>query len=739
MSLDTTLAVTEGVREIVKTLVEALVLVMIVVFLFLQSWRATLIPLLAVPVSLVGTFILFPVLGFSVNTLSLFGLVLAIGLVVDDAIVVVEAVERKIEDGLAPKEATIEAMREITGPVVAVALVLASVFVPTAFIPGITGKLFQQFAVTIAVSVLLSAMSALTLAPALCGMLLKPRKQGHGLLAKAFGWFNRAFEHSTDRYVRISGYFVRKIVVTLLLLGIFGAGAAYCGLHLPTSFLPDEDQGYFFVNLQLPNGASLQRTNEVCRKVEKLIASQNGVEHVTTVVGFSLISGVQTTYNGFFFVTLKPWADRTKIMQSYPVIKGKLNLALVPFPQGQVFGFSPPAIPGIGAAGGVTFALEDRSGGDVQHLADNLKIFLNAAKKRPELAQLMTTFDGDVPQVFIDVDRDKAMKQGVKLSDVYHTMAAFMGGAYINNFNYDGRQWPVYIQAEGSARTRADQVKAFYVLNQEGDPVPLSSLVKVEKRLGPEFTLRYNLYRSAQIIANPAPGYSSGEAMNALEETFHQTMPSDMGYSYIGMSFQEMRARNGISASTIFGFSLLFVFLILAALYESWSLPLAVLLCTPVAVCGTLAALYLRRAFENAVFPSILVSTDFDVFAQIGLVMIIGLVAKNAILIVEFAKAESDDGAVPDMAALKAARLRLRPILMTSFAFILGCVPLWVAKGSGAISRQIMGTAVIGGMLAASLIAIFLMPAGFVLVHKFAQAFRHERSGAAAPAAEGAS
>jgi HAE1 family hydrophobic/amphiphilic exporter-1 len=729
ISLDTTLAVSAGIKEIEQTLFEAILLVMLVVFLFLQSWRATLIPLLAVPVSLVGTFIFFPILGFSLNTLSLFGLVLAIGLVVDDAIVVVEAVENKIQQGLAPKQATIAAMGEITGPVIAVALVLSAVFIPTAFVPGITGRMYQQFAVTIAVSVVLSAVIALTLAPALCGLLIRPRKKGRGPLARFFAWFNRVFGRATDRYVSVCGLFARRGVLTLVLIAAFGLAAALFGRKLPSSFLPDEDQGYFFVNLQLPAASSFQRTDEVCRQVEKMISESPGVQDVNTIVGFSLVSGVQTSYSGFFFVTLKNWDERTSLMQNYQVIKGKLNLALYPIADAVAFGFSPPAIPGLGASGGVTFVLEDRTGGDVPYLARNLDIFLTELRKRPELAQINCTFQPVVPQVFMDVDRDKAFMQHVLLSDVYDTMQAFMGGAFVNYFNRFGRQWQVYVQAEGDSRDNAKQVGDFYVRNAEGNPVPLSALVTVRRYAGPEFTMRYNLYRCAQITSNPAPGRSSAEAMAAFEDVFAKSMPSGMGYDYVGMSYQQKRAQQGVPTSAIFGFSLLFVFLILAALYESWTLPLSVLLGTPVAVFGALGTLYLRRAFQSAVYPPILVQMNFDLFAQIGLVMIIGLVAKNAILIIEFAREQHANGMSVEQAALSAARLRLRPIIMTSLAFIMGCFPLWIAKGAGALAREAMGTAVIGGMLAATALAIFVIPACYCLVERFSAWRRHSLPG----------
>ena len=720
ISLDTTLPVTAGIEEMAKTLIEALGLVVVVVFLFLQSWRATLIPLLAVPVSLIGTFIFFPLLGFSINTLSLFGLVLAIGLVVDDAIVVVEAVERHIHEGLPPKAAAFKAMKEITAPVVGVALVLASVFVPTAFIPGITGRLYQQFAVTIAISVLISAFNALTLSPALCALLLRHRGVRTGPLARFFQWFNQLFDRVTKGYISVSAMLIRRTGLALALLVGFGATAILFGQQLPASFLPDEDQGYFYVNLQLPNAASLQRTDEVCRKIENLIAQTPGVQYTTAVAGFSLLSSVQTTYSGFFFVTLKPWGARKKLSEQYQVLKGRLNLKLIKIPEGTAFGFSPPAIPGAGVAGGVTFVLENRIDRGAEFLAHNVDIFLDAARKEPEFGRVITTLLPSVPQVYFEVDREKALSQGVALTDVYNTLQSFLGGSFVNYFNRFGRQWQVYVQADSKSRSNADQVDQFYVRNQSNQAVPLSSLVRVRRGFGPEFTMRYNLYRSAQIQAIPAPGYSSAQVMSALERVFTQTMPAEMGYDYLGMSFQEKKAQQGAPPAFIFGLSLLFVFLILAALYESWWLPVSVLLSTPVAVFGSLGALYLRRTVAAAFLPPILVQIENNVYAQIGLVMIIGLVAKNAILIVEFAKSEYERGAELIEAALAGARLRLRPIVMTSFAFIVGCIPLAFASGSGAVARRVLGTGVVGGMLAASLLAIFLIPAGFCLVERLA-------------------
>jgi hydrophobic/amphiphilic exporter-1 (mainly G- bacteria), HAE1 family len=738
ISLDQTEAVTEGIKEIVQTLLIAIALVILVVYIFLQDWRATLIPMLAVPVSLIGTFVLFPLFGFSINTLSMFGLVLAVGLVVDDAIVVVEGVQRHIEEGLAPKDAARKAMEDLSSPVIAIALVLSSVFVPTAFIPGITGRLYQQFAVTIAISVVLSAFNALTLSPALAGLLLRPKGESHGPLGKFFDWFNRMFGRGTEIYVQLCGGVIRKGVLALVVIAAFGLGAGFFGAHLPSSFLPDEDQGYVLINMQLPNAASLERTSAAARQVEDLLANTPGVQYTTSVVGFSLLSFVRTSYNAFYFVTLKPWSDRKSRAEQYQEINARLNQQLSKLPQGTAFSFSPPAIPGVGTSSGFQFILEDRAGRDVPFLAANLEKFLAAARKRPEIGMVSTTFLPSVPQQFVDVDRAKVLKQGVAINDVYQTIQAFMGGLFINYFNDFGRTWQVYAEAEAPFRSNMQNLGQFYVRNNRGDSVPLSTLVKVESRSGPEFTMRYNEYRSAQINGSAAPGYSSDQATAALEDVFKQTMPREMGFDYMGMSYQEQKAREGLPASVIFGFSLVFVFLVLVALYESWSLPFSVLLGTSGAVCGAFAMLWLRRAVLNVLYPAYTVQIENDVYSQIGLVMLIGLAAKNAILIVDFAKERYEKGMPLVDAVLEGARLRLRPVLMTSFAFILGCVPLWTASGAGSVARQIMGTAVIGGMLAASTVDILLVPAIFYLVETWSGAGKGKEhtptEGPAAPA-----
>jgi HAE1 family hydrophobic/amphiphilic exporter-1 len=706
VALDTTAAVNAGIHEILVTLAIALVLVILVVYIFLQGWRATLIPLIAIPVSLIATFAVFPLLGFSINTLSLFGLVLAVGLVVDDAIVVVEAVEHHIEEGMTPREASFAAMRQVASPVIAIALILTAVFVPTAFIPGITGRLYQQFAVTIAISVIFSAFNALTLSPALCALLLKPKKKSTGPLAKFFDWFNRVFGRATNGYVSTSGWLVRKSGFAILVILVLSAGVVFFGIQLPGGFLPTEDQGYAFVNLQLPAAASLERTTQAAKSVEDALNQVPGVQSITSIVGFSLLSQTQSTYNAFFFVQLKPWDERTSKDEEFTSVQANLARALGGVRQGIAFSFAPPAIPGLGTSGGVSFVLEDRTGkNDQSFLTANLYKYLGALSQRPEIAAAIPTYFPAVPQLYVDVDREKVAQQQVQLSDVYTTMQAFMGGSLVNYFNRFGRQWQTYVEAEGESRTNIDNIGQFYVQAANGNRVPLSAVTSVRRVTGPEFTTRFNEYEAAPVTIVAKPGYSSGQVMKALETTFAQTMPEGMGFDYSGMSFQEHKAQESVPSWVVFALSLLLCFLILAAQYESWSLPFGVLLSTPVAIFGAYLALTLRH-LEN------------DVYAQIGLVMLIGLSAKNAILIVEYAKDEYEKGETIFEAAMNAARLRFRPILMTAFAFILGCLPLWFGSGAGGVSRQILGTVVIGGMLAATLIAVFMVPTTFSIAER---------------------
>lgn len=711
--LDTTKAVTAGIHEITLTLGIALGLVILVVYLFLQGWRATLIPLMAVPVSLIGTFALFPLLGFSINTLSLFGLVLAIGLVVDDAIIVVEATEHHIEQGMRPRDATIKAMEEVGGPVVAIALILAAVFIPTAAIPGITGRLYQQFAVTIAISVLISAFNALTLSPALAALLLKPKDKTRkpGPLQRFFNGFNKLFGKTTDRYVATSNILIHKSGATMIALAVIAIVAVMLGMRLPTGFVPQEDQGYLFAALQLPDAASLQRTDSAAQQVSKALMDTPGIGGVIAVNGFSLLTQTQSTNTAFFFVSLKPWDSRTTKQEQIEAIQTNVQHALSGMNQGLAFTFPPPSIPGVGTSGGVTMILQDRSGNDdPTFLTKNLFAFLGAVSKRPEIAVAVPSYLPAVPQLYADVDREKAITQQVDLASVYTTMQTFMGGYLVNYFNRFGRQWQTYVEAEGDSRTKIDNINQFYVRSANGSQVPLNSLVHVKQITGPEFILRFNEYSSAQLNITGAPGYSSGQVRKALEEAFQQTMPQGMGFSYQGMSYQEQQAEQGVPTWVVFALSLAFVFLILAALYESWTLPFSVLLSTPVAILGAYLALSMR-SLEN------------DIFATIGLIMLIGLSAKNAILIVEFAVANYKKGMSITQSALDAARLRFRPIVMTALAFIFGCLPLWTATGSGAVSRRILGTVVVGGMLLATVIGILMVPVTFAVVEYLSHRF----------------
>ena len=724
VSLDTTLPVTEGINEIVHTLLEAVVLVIVVVFIFLQNWRATLIPLMTVPVSLVGAFIFFPLLGFSINVLSLLGLVLAIGIVVDDAIVVVEAVMHHIEHGLAPKEATIKAMEEVSGPVVAIGLILAAVFVPVGFMGGITGRLYQQFAITIAISVLLSVINALTLSPALAALLLKPKSNKRSLLAPFYDWFNRVFGRTTDAYVSFAGILIRKTLFSFAFMGLLIFGIVVLGRHIPAGFVPEEDQGYIMVNAQLPDAASLERTDAVMRKAEAILEKNEGIEGFNTISGYSLVTSAYSSNMGFFFVQLKPWEERKTAESHATGIVTALNAAFRrDIPEAAVVAFGPPSIPGLGTGAGFTLELQDRGGGSPSYLAEQTQRFMEAARKRPEVGRIATLYRATVPQVFADIDRSKVLKSGVLLNDVNTTLGALLGSSYINDFNRFGRVYKVYVQAEAEFRRDPKQLGLFFVRNHAGGMVPLDTLVSARPAAGPEFTNRFNLLRAAELTGVPAEGYSSAQTLDALEQTAKEVLPADMSFEWADMSYQERKAPG---VAVVFALAIFLVFLILAAQYENWGLPFSVLLGTPFAVFGAYLGLWGMRQFSPSYVN--------NVFAQIGLIMLIGLAAKNAILIVEFAKMEHEKGMELVESALNAAKLRLRPILMTAFAFILGVTPLLTASGAGAEARKVMGAAVFYGMLIATILGVLLIPMLYVVVERLVGGgAKHAAAPAAAP------
>ncbi len=708
VSLDTTRAIEAGIKDITVTLVIALILVILVVFIFIQDWRATLIPTLAIPVSLIGAFIFFPGLGFTINVLSLLGLVLAIGIVVDDAIVVVEAVQVNIAKGMTAKEATLDAMSKVTAPIIATTFVMVAVFIPVAGMAGITGLLYQQFAITIVVSVLVSSVNALSLSPALCSLLLKEPKPYKGSLGWFFGKFNKGMDKTTESYMSFASIVTRKIKRSVVFIIIMSIGVGIFGSLVPGGFIPEEDMGYFFVNVQLPNAASIQRSDVVTQDIENLLKEIPEIEFITTATGYSILSGAMTSNTGFLFVSLKDWSERD--LTAEEIIANVNKKLAISIKDAQAFAFGPPAIPGLGNGSGYSIMIQDKAGNTPEYLSENTMKFIKAANERPEIGSARTTFQATVPQRFMDIDKEKALKLGIKLSDLYTTVGAFMGGAYVNDFTRFGRLYKTYIQAEPEYRVDESGINKFFIKNNQGDMVPLSTLTTIKPISGPDYTTRFNLYRSVEVTGAPAEGFTSDQAREALREVAEEVLPHDMGYAWNAMSFQEEKASG--SLGVILTFSLVFVFLILAAQYESWSLPFSILLGTPFAIFGALFALWIGR----------LISPTFEnnIFAQVSFVMLIGMAAKNAILIVEFAIDEFKNGATLVEAAMEAAKERFRPILMTAFSFILGVFPLVIASGSGAEARKVMGVALLGGMGIATFLGVFMYPMLFVFIGKIA-------------------
>lgn len=718
---DTTKFVTAAITGVVDALEEAIVLVLLVVFLFLGSFRATVIPMLAVPVSLVGTFAAFVALGFSINTLTLFAIVLAVGIVVDDAIVVVEAVQHHIERNMPPREATIQAMQEVSGPVVAIALVLCAVFVPVAFMGGLTGQLYRQFALTLSVAVLLSALVALTLTPALCVMLLKPHQEIRGPAGALVRGFRRLLDAVTRAYARVVSMLVCRLAIGLGILLVLSVGSLVIAKYLPTGFVPFEDQGGIFCVFTLPDGASLERTNALARRAEHDIRDLPGVQNVLTFGGLNLLSGTYSSNNATFIVVLQPWSERTSREKQLRNLVPRFRQLFNSYPEAVSIVALPPPIPGLGASGGFQFEVQDRTGHTPRELYDVSQLFLDQIARRPEVVGTFNNFRTNVPQIRLDVDRDKAKLLGLRVNDIFRTLQMFLGGYQVNDFNLFGKTYKVMIQADEQYRANPDQILQLHARTDSGDMVPLSAVANIGKKTGPAVIQRYNMHRTAEIGGSNALGYSTGQTIEALERVAHETLPAGYSFEWTGTAYQEKLA--GSSQTLILAMGIGFVFLFLAAQYESWSIPLSVLLGLPLGIFGALAAIGLRLVVQRIPIVN-------DVYCQIGIVMLIGLAAKNAILIVEFARAKHEGEGVPIReAAIEGARLRFRPILMTSLAFILGVIPLVTATGAGAAARRTMGTAVFGGMLAATLLGVFIIPVLYATVELLVARFAGQKSG----------
>ena len=710
VSYDTTLFVSASIDEVFVTLFQAGALVFIVLFIFLQDWRATLIPAVTIPVSLIATFIVMAMMGFSLNMLTLFGLVLAIGIVVDDSIVVVEATAAYIEKGLSAKEAAIQAMNDVSGPVVATTLVLLAVFVPTAFLPGITGEMYRQFSLTIAVSTVFSSLNALTLSPAMAGLLLRPAPKQKNAF---FRGFDKFFEASSNNYANFLKVVVRRgFLMMILALGIAGLSGWQFG-QIPTGFLPVEDQAYVLTSVQLPDAASQQRTTEVLKKIDDILEQTPGVKDWVSLGGFSMIDGTNASNAATIFVVMKPWEERTAENETQEAILQHLNRSFSQIQEAIVFSFVPPAIPGLGVSGGFQMQIQDKGNVGLVELQRMANEMITDSRSQSGLARLNTTFRAGVPQLFAEVDRTKAKTLDVPLNNVFSTLQAYLGSAYVNDFNKFGRTWQVKVQADAQFRLKPEDIRQLEVHNKSGKMIPLGTLIKVDETLGPQTILRYNLYPAASITGSAANGFSSGEALSLMEQRASTKLPDTMGFEWTGMSYQEKKV--GSEAIVIFSLAIILVFLVLAAQYESWSLPMAVLLVVPLALLGTVAGLMLRD-FDN------------NIYTQIGIVLIIGLASKNAILIVELAAEQRAKGVSIYEAAVEASRLRFRAILMTAFSSVLGFMPLMVASGAGAASRQAIGTAVVGGMIAAICMSLIFTPVFYAVMQKLSERLTRTKS-----------